>query len=413
MVTTPSQRLFLCYVPGLDRRRVDREHAPWIANQLAACPTARLSSVPSVELCSTIMTGAWPHEHGIWQAALCNQRPSRSLRQRFTDCLPDLVTTTGQCFIHQLTHSCDIPTLPPRRRREFELRRLKFRGRADTADLMAALGDHESLFRTLGSERATYQFTDRLRDRDSVLATACSGSQRLEVVQFHALDMMGHWYLKTDDEYRHFYGLIDDFVRRLYEKCRANGVTMVLLSDHGQERVTNTIDVRRCLRELDLPPDEYSYFVQAVSARFWFHTDRARQAIHDLVAGLPNGSGLTYRDFYEYGVRFPDAEYGELYFVPEPGTILFPDDFYHPLVNLFFGMKNWQERPRIRNRMHISSHGYLPQNDCEKGFMVVLDDRYSVTAPGMHLIDVAPSLLAMLGVEQPAAMTGANRFHRA
>ncbi len=99
--------------------------------------------------------------------------------------------------------------------------------------------------------------------------------------------------------------------------------------------------------------------------------------------------------------------------MPEPGTVLFPDDFYHPLVNLFFGMKNWRERRRIRYRRHISSHGYLPQNDCEKGFMATLDDRYSVAAAEIRLIDVAPSLLTMLGVEQPAAMTGANQFHRA
>ena len=412
MIAAPGRNVFLCYMPGLDRRRIDREHAPYLSDLLAAFPNANTSSVPSPELCSTIMTGAWPHEHGIWQTALRERRP-RSLRQRFTDSLPDLVTTTGQCIVHQLTDSCDVPSLPPRRRREFELRRLKFRGRADTDDMLAALGDRESLFQTLGTGHASYRFTDRLRDRDSVLATACSGSPPLEILQFHALDMMGHWHLETDEEYRHFYGLIDDFVRRLHEKCRTNGVTMVILSDHGQEWVTSTIDIRRRLRELDLPPDEYSYFVQAVLIRFWFHTDRARRAIHDLIAGLPNGSVLTYRDYYDYGVRFPDAEYGELHFVPEPGTVLFPDDFYHPLINLFFGMRNWQERRRIRNRKHISSHGYLPENDCEKGFMVALDERYSVEAPKMHLVDVAPSLLAMLGVEQPAAMTGGSRFHRA
>ena len=165
--------MFLCYIPGLDRRRIERGQAPFLSALLAEFPTASTSSVPSMEHCSTIMTGAWPHEHGIWQTVLRERRP-RSLRQRFTDSLPDLVTTTGQCVVHQLTHSCDIPSLPPRRRREFEMRRLKFRTRADTDGLLAKLGDRESLFRTLGPGRASYQFTDRLADRDPLLATAGS-----------------------------------------------------------------------------------------------------------------------------------------------------------------------------------------------------------------------------------------------
>ena len=404
-MTGPADKLFVCYVPGIDRRRVDTEHLPVVSSWFKSFPHTDLTGVPSVELCSTIMTGMLPHQHGIYQTALRATQP-RTPGERIVDSLPDFATIFAQLVRHQLWHDCDIPTIPPRRRRQLELRRLKFRKRAGSAELRAALGPHPSLLDAVGWDDAGYRFTDRFDDDRFLVDNAAEGALRLEILQFHAMDMMGHWYLDTPEEQVRFHRRLDALLERLAEKCRSRGVTMVLITDHGQERVHHTLDLKRRLGELDLPSDEYAYFFQAVMARFWFRSERAREAVRVLLEGLPHGTLLDWRGLHAHGVEFPNDEYGELFFVPDPGWEIFPDDFHHPLINLVFGLTNWQERKRLRRGRHFGSHGYLPQHECERGFLLALDDRYSVSASHGRLIDVAPTLLSMLGIDASAGMKG-------
>ena len=71
MISPPkNQRLFVCYLPGIDLRRIDGERAPYLAMLLKAHPWASLRTYPSPELLSTVITGQEPHEHGIWQTTL-------------------------------------------------------------------------------------------------------------------------------------------------------------------------------------------------------------------------------------------------------------------------------------------------------------------------------------------------------
>ena len=106
-----------------------------------------------------------------------------------------------------------------------------------------------------------------------------------------------------------------------------------------------------------------------------------------------------------------DGRYGELFFMADPGYIIFPHDFYHPIVNSYFGLKDWQQRPRTWNPRHHAYHGYPEVFDGEKGFMTVLDHRYTTQGREGDLIDIAPSLLGLLGYPKPESMSGTARFH--
>lgn len=406
-----ASNVLLCYVPGLDLRRIDTEHTPFLAGAMQAHAFAELQTLPSSELLSTLVTGALPHEHGIWQTALKAPRPL-TRRERLTDSLSDFVTTTAQCVRHQLVHDCDVPSIPPRRRRQFEFRRIKFRGRVGTSALIAALDRVPSLIDAVGTRDFRFRFTDRVHDRETLLEQAGRGEARLELLQFHAMDALGHWRIETAEEFRHYYGLTDAFLRALHARCRERGVTMVMVSDHGQEPVTGSFDLARHIRGLGVPRDEYAFFLQAIMVRFWFHTDRARVAILDMLSRIPNGRVLSSDDLREYGMAFRDDTFGAVYFVADPGVVFFPNDFHHPLVNLVMGLRDWQQRKRLRNPRHLAYHGYLPHHPSEKGFMLVFDERFALERPSFHLRDVAPSVLDMLGVEQPGSMTGVSRVRR-
>ena len=66
-------KLFVCYIPGLDQRRIDPEYTPFLAEVMRRLPWTRLSTLPSNELLSSMVTGQRPDQHGIWQTTLKHQ----------------------------------------------------------------------------------------------------------------------------------------------------------------------------------------------------------------------------------------------------------------------------------------------------------------------------------------------------
>jgi len=196
----------------------------------------------------------------------------------------------------------------------------------------------------------------------------------------------------------------------LHRKCEAKRFGLVLMTDHGQETVRNCVDLGRLIHRLDIPRSEFAYFLQPVMARFWCHSERARTAIAQMLSEVKQGTAMSYAELHHLGVEFDSPEFGELYFIAEPGCLFFPHDFHHPLVNYVFGLKDPQQRNRLWNPRHIAYHGYLPQHESEKGFMAVLDGRYESDSTVISLVDVAPSLLGLMGREPPDWMDGTSRF---
>ena len=73
----------------------------------------------------------------MWQVSLKPESKS-TIIQRLIDLLPDRWTTTWQCVRHRFNRDYDLPTIEPRRRRRFELHRIKVQrrfGGGDTGSL--------------------------------------------------------------------------------------------------------------------------------------------------------------------------------------------------------------------------------------------------------------------------------------
>jgi arylsulfatase A-like enzyme len=69
-----------------------------------------------------------------------------------------------------------------------------------------------------------------------------------------------------------------------------------------------------------------------------------------------------------------------------------------------------QQRQRFRVPWHQADHGYLPDNDCEIGFMVLAEEGYEAVDEPVALIDLAPTLLDLLELPKPGCMKGQTRF---
>ena len=185
----------------------------------------------------------------------------------------------------------------------------------------------------------------------------------------------------------------------------------MILAEHGMEPVKNSIDIIQKIREMGIKNNEITYYIEASKVRFWFHSDSAREKMLNYLSGNPDGVLLSRQDMHEFSVKFEDDSYGEYYFVLNAGTIFFPNDFYQPLGNLYLGFTNQQARSRFFNPVYRGYHGYMPYNDSEKGTFMLLDDNYKTDKEEIETIDVAPTIIKLLGYEQPVSLKGSSAFH--
>ena len=288
--------------------------------------------------------------------------------------------------------------------------RTKYLRRRWPYQTLSSIGGLPSLLGLLGKKHSRYLFCAATHPRRKLLPRIGAGDYDLDWIEFYALDRVQQWRGPDDEKVRRYYRETDRFLAALHDKCRSNGVTLMVLSDHGYEPVRDSINVRRLLEQSGVPRDEYSYFLELPSLRLWFFTDRAREAITALLSGLEHVRVLTVEDLRRFHLSFDDTSYGELFVMAEPGHIFFPHDFYQPLANLWLGLRDAKQAPRIVDAKQRHNHGYLSGHVCEQGLLMVMDRDLSPAREQIELIDVAPSVLALLGQERPEHMQGEPAF---
>ena len=407
-----SERLLVCYLPGFDLRRITAASCPHVAGLLGTCPWVALRTLPTVEHIPTMLTGTWPHQHGLWGPRLIATGGPPSLAQRLIDRLPDLVTTTAQGLGHLLNGPVDLATMAPRRRRRFDWVRFKYVKLSQIQRLAEPINGLASILTVVGRARGRYLYHEDYRRLPELLDRVATGDYALEIVEEHCLDRLQHWRLDQPQAIAAFYRGVDDFVERLHDKCRKRGFSLLILSDHGMEPVTTTVDIFADLRAIDVAPDDYDVYVENTKATFWFHSPRARARIAARLSGSASGVLLAREDLRRYRLEFTTGAYGDAYYYASPGCSFFPNDFYQPLASATLALLDWQQRPRLHDPRHRGDHGYLPEHLCERGFLLLADERYETTADSISLIDVAPTLLTLLGHRPAPTMRGRNAMRR-
>lgn len=405
---TPAPKLHVCYVSGLDFRRVTSASTPYLAQAIERFPISRLRNLPSNELFPTLVTGMLPPRHGVWGVRLA-PRPRRAA-DGLVDRLPDSVATTLQCFLHWADRRFDLAAVPPRRRRRLSLTRTKYKRRTLRPEALFGIGGARTVFDLVGGNQSRYLFSASYRPEHDVLPRVARGDVVLEILELYSLDRHQQWNLDRDDETLRFYRVLDRFLERLTARAAEHDVAVLLVSDHGHERIRESIDLERGLRELGIGARHADWFTEVSNARFWLHDEGARRALVEWLRGLGNGTLLTWEEMREHDVALEDGSYGELFYYLDPGHIFFPHDFHHPLANLWLGLSDRLQRNRLVDPRHRGNHGHLPHFDVERCFATMLDGRFQCVRPEGRIVDVAPTILAALGREIPDVMEGRPLF---
>ncbi len=400
-------KLMVFFVSALDHRRIDDEHTPYLYSLMEEFPWTRITNFPEVDLDPTILTGLYPHEHGICQVRLKSNDISHS--NSSIDYMPDIVTTTTQCFIHMLTGSYNLAAVPYWRRKRFEI--LKTRYDKKVLNNYLTLSGHDTLFNMIGQRHSSYIYNRELRKLDKISPELFNKDLRFELIETHAIDTISHWYVNDKQIMIDSHNKIDSYIKFLHSECDKNGITLMILSEHGMEQVKNTVNIKQKIQEMGIKDTEITYYIEAPKARFWFHSDSAKEKMLDYLSKNKDGNLLSRQDMEKFNIKFEDDRFGEYYYVLNPGTIFFPNDFYHPIGNFYLGLTNEQARSRLFNPAHRGNHGYLPHNDSEKGTFIILNDKYNAYSEEIQTIDIVPSILNLLGYDQSGALKGTKAFH--
>lgn len=126
MSSEHTDRIVICYLPAMDLRRINHDTCPFISDLFNSFPWLEIQTLPAVDHVPTLLTGTYPHEHGVWGPKLNPDKANRRGISRLFDRLPDLVTTTAQGLYHLVREPMEFATMPPRRRARFEMLRFKF-----------------------------------------------------------------------------------------------------------------------------------------------------------------------------------------------------------------------------------------------------------------------------------------------
>ena len=401
------EKLMVLFVSALDHRRIDPNHTPYLYSLTQRFPWTRMNNFPEVDLDPTLLTGLYPHEHGICQVRLKSNDVSHS--KSSIDYLPDIAITTSQCFIHMLTGRYNLAAIPYWRRRRFEI--LKTRYDKKVLKNYLNLNGRDTLFKMISKSKCSYIYNWMLGELDQIKPEIFNKDLRFELIETHALDTISHWYINNKQKLRDSYNKIDSYIKFLHSECEKKGITLMFLTEHGMETVNKTFDIKQKIRELGIRDSEITYYIEASKTRFWFHSESAREKMVNYLSDHEDGNLLSWQDMEKYNIKFEDDSYGEYYFVLNPGTIFFPNDFYHPIANYYLGITNSQSRSRLFNPTHRGYHGYLPHNDSEKGTLVLLNDKYKPQGEKINTIDFVPTILNLLGYEQPESLKGRAAFH--
>jgi hypothetical protein len=404
-------KLSFCYISGLDLRRVDAATTPFLYDACNRYARAAFVNLPSNELFPTLVTGVDPTVHGVWGVKV-DPLSDGGLREGALRRIPDALTTSVQGILHLVGKTFDLAAIPPGRRRRFRITRTKYKRRTKSPEALYRIGGVPTLFDVVGRDRSRYFFDAGYHPDRTLLAELCGEAFALEFVELYSIDRHQQWNLDRPDAVRAFYTRVDDFLRRLHEKCDRNGWSLLVVSDHGREPIRGSYDVGALLRGVPIPPPSYSFFVEVSSARFWFHSDAARSTILPLLREIPNASVIRFDEMGRYGIPLADPGYGEFFVFLDPGHIFFPHDFHHPLANLWLGLTDRMQRARLRDPRHRGNHGHLPHFEAERAFALLLEPGYRARQGAATILDVAPTALSVLGLDSPPSMAGRSLFER-
>jgi hypothetical protein len=162
---------------------------------------------------------------------------------------------------------------------------------------------------------------------DALRADLAKGKIRFALLYLAAMDALLHEVGKAspqvDTKLAWYEGQLRDILKvagEHYEQVR-----IFICSDHGMATIHTHVDLMGKIEALGLAfGRDYTATYDSTMGRFWFHNERARAAITDMLATQPQGRILPPEELKALGCDFEGDQFGELIFLMDAGTLILP-----------------------------------------------------------------------------------------
>lgn len=284
----------------------------------------------------TILTGASPRDHGHFSFFVkCDPADSPFKAMRYLGWLPDRIagyhkirnrlsryvaTSKGYTGYFQL-YSVPFRFLPW----------LDYTEKRDIYEPGGIIGGQEAIFEVWKRSGRQWNRSDwRNGDaRNYAEAEVLIGKGEVELVYLFTagLDAVMHrygpWSPQAKEALLAFEKRVEDLM--MLAESKYAEVKLSIFSDHGMAEVTRTSDLRLRCEKLPLKYGvDYVAVWDSTMARFWFHKGAARQQITELLGNAPEGRIVSAETLREWRCDFPNQEYGELFYLLNPGVLFVP-----------------------------------------------------------------------------------------
>ena len=219
----------------------------------------------------------------------------------------------------------------------------------------------------------------------------------LAYLHFAELDWVGHIYGPHTSEQRRTLRAIDSAIEEIYLVLWKifDDVNGLLFGDHGMVEVTKSVDIEKKISKTGLKPEkDLIYFLDSTQARFWFKQPRSRELIEDVLQDCDGGKTLVEEDYKRLRFRFSHNKFGELIFVVNESTIIFPN---------FFQRADYPK----------GMHGYLP--DVKENWSKFIVTGVNITRrlnTALKMVDLFPIILELMSLSIPKTCQGKNILKR-
>jgi len=211
------------------------------------------------------------------------------------------------------------------------------------------------------------------------------------LLKLNSLDRLGHKVGPQSRAVKKRITYLDGLIRSL-ESTLSKDVDLIVMSDHGMVPVKSTFDAIGFLKEKGFNlGKEYLGYVGATYISFWFKNSFVKNAIVRALNDLGKGHFLSQYDKQSLNIDSPDKRFGEEIFVINEYCVIFPE-FYHA-----------RNPPK-------GMHGYATNYHDKPIFMLRTKKTEIIPRNEIAFIDLAPTILSLLGIPVPKQFKGISLF---
>lgn len=253
----------------------------------------------------------------------------------------------------------------------------------------------ESIFSILNSEHKKYSlelFTSlgggkimSDQDRVTVLKTMLLDDYDFLPLYIGMIDAMGHKNVDDPIKMKKYLLTVDAMIEDVIkESLRQKGkeINIMVLGDHGMEKVETIIDFEEVLKTIPLKKFvDYTYFLDSTIARFWCEKKK-QEIIKEKVNEILGGKGFWVDETLSKKYHIPldqSKVYGDIIWCANTGGLIYPDFF--------------------NKEIDKGMHGYAVPTSAGKGLCVFSGGNQRIEEG--NLVDVCPTLCKMLSIRTP------------